>query len=53
VARRIQEKTPAGKVLISEAAYQVVKASVEAVYYAEMQVKGRKQKVRTYELKWI
>jgi len=53
VARRIQEKTPAGKVLISEAAYQVVKASVDAVYYAEMQVKGRKQRVRTYELKWI
>ena len=53
VARRIQEKTPPGKALISEAVYQRVKASVDAVYFAEMQVKGRKRPVRTYELRWV
>ncbi len=53
VARRIQEKAPPGKVLISGAVYREVKASVDAVYYAEMNVKGRKRSVRTYELKWV
>ena len=38
---------------LSEAVYQEVKAEVDAVYYAEMNVKGRKQPVRTYELKWV
>ena len=52
VARRIQEKAPSGKVLISESAYQVVKSSVDAIYYAEMRVKGRTQPVRAYELRW-
>jgi PAS domain S-box-containing protein len=52
VARRIQEKAPSGKVLISELAYQVVKSSVDAIYYAEMRVKGRTQPVRAYELRW-
>ncbi len=53
VARRIQEKTPPGRVLISEAVYQEVKTSVDAVHFAEMRVKGRKRPVRTYELKWV
>jgi adenylate cyclase len=53
VARRIQEKTPPGKVLISEAVYQEVKTSVNAVYFAEMHVKGRRRPVRTYELRWV
>jgi adenylate cyclase len=53
VAQRIQEKAPAGKVLISEAVYHVVKTSVDVANYAEMKVKGRKQPVRTYELRWV
>ena len=53
VARRIQEKTPPGTVLISEAVYRRVKTSVDAVYSAEMNVKGRKRPVKTYELKWV
>jgi adenylate cyclase len=53
VAKRIQEKAPAGKVLISEAVYHVVKNSADAIYYAEMQVKGRTRPVRAYELRWV
>lgn len=53
VAQRIQEKAPAGKVLISEAVYQVVRDSVDVTNCAEMKVKGRKQPVRTYELRWV
>jgi class 3 adenylate cyclase len=53
VARRIQEKSPPGTVLISDAVYQRVKASVDAVHFAEMNVKGRKRPVKTYELKWV
>ena len=53
LAKRIQENTPGGKVLISEAVYQVVKDSVDAVFYEEMQVKGRERSVKTYELKWV
>jgi adenylate cyclase len=50
LAKRIQENTPAGKVLMSEAVYEVVKGSVEAVFYDELRVKGREQPVVTYEL---
>jgi PAS domain S-box-containing protein len=50
LAKRIQENTPGGKTLMSEAVYQVVKDSVGAMFYREMQVKGRKQPVVTYEL---
>jgi class 3 adenylate cyclase len=53
VARRIQEKTPAGKILISEAVHRAVETSVDAAYYAEMHVKGRRQPVQTYELRWV
>jgi PAS domain S-box-containing protein len=52
VAKRIQENAPGGKVLISEAVYQIVNGTVDAKFYAETQVKGREKSVRTYELKW-
>jgi hypothetical protein len=35
---------------MSEAVYEVVKGSVKAVFYKEMEVKGREQPVKTYEL---
>ncbi len=50
LAKRIQENTPGGKALVSEAVYQVIKDSVPAVFYKEMKVKGREQPVNTYEL---
>ena len=52
VAQRIQEKTPAGKVLMSEAVHKQVKTSVNAVFYETMYVKGREKPVRVYELRW-
>jgi PAS domain S-box-containing protein len=52
VAKRIQENAPGGKVLISEAVYRAVRDEVEAIFYAEMHVKGRERTVRTYELRW-
>lgn len=53
LAKRIQENTPGGKILISDAVYAVVKDSVKAVFYQEMKVKGREQPVKTYELKQV
>lgn len=50
VAKRIQESTPGDKVLISEAVYRKVKNSVKAVFYQEMQLRGREKLVNTYEL---
>jgi PAS domain S-box-containing protein len=50
VAKRIQESTPGGKVLMSQAVYQVVKTEVKAVFAEEMQLRGREQPVRVYEL---
>jgi class 3 adenylate cyclase len=50
VAKRLQENAPGGKVLLSEAVYEIVKGSVKAVFYKDMQVKGREQPVKTYEL---
>lgn len=50
VAKRIQENAPGGKVLLSETVYQVVKDSVQAVFYQEMQLRGREQPVNIYEL---
>jgi class 3 adenylate cyclase len=50
VAKRLQENAPGGKVLLSEAVYEVVKHSVKAVFYQEMQLRGRGQPVKTYEL---
>ncbi|MBN1991547.1 MAG: PAS domain-containing protein [Anaerolineae bacterium] len=51
LAKRIQENTPGGKILVSEAVYQATKASINAVFYQEMKVKGREQPVNTYELR--
>ena len=50
LAKRIQENTPGGKVLVSQAVYEATKGSVEATFYREMKVKGREQSVITYEL---
>ncbi len=50
VAKRIQENAPGGKVLMSETVYEMVKDSIKAAFYQEMQVKGRGQSVKTYEL---
>lgn len=50
LAKRIQENAPGGTVLISEAVYEKVKDSVKAVFYKEMNVKGRQQQVTTYEV---
>ena len=50
VAKRIQENAPGGKVLLSETVYEMVKDSIQAGFYQEMQVKGREQPVKTYEL---
>ncbi len=52
LARRIQQNAAGGKVLMSEAVVEVVKDTVDAVYYAKMHVKGRVEPVRTYELRW-
>jgi PAS domain S-box-containing protein len=50
VAKRLQENAPGGKVLLSEAVYDVVKDAVKVVFYREMRVKNREQPVKTYEL---
>jgi adenylate cyclase len=50
VAKRIQENTPGGKILMSGTVYEIVKNSVKAVFYQEMQLRGREQPVNTYEL---
>jgi PAS domain S-box-containing protein len=51
VAKRIQESTPGGKILMSEAVYRAVENSVNAAFYQEMQAKGREEMIRTYELR--
>ena len=51
LAKRIQENTPGGKILMSDAVYEVVKNSVNATFYQELKVKGREQAVNTYELR--
>ncbi len=50
LAKRIQENSPGGKVLLSEAVYEQVKNNVEVMLYKEMHVKGRERPVVTYEL---
>lgn len=50
VAKRIQENALGGIVLLSEAVYEIVEAEVKVAFYKEMQVKGREQPVKTYEL---
>lgn len=51
VAKRIQENSPGGTILISEAVYQVVKDSVNAVFYEEMTLKGREEPMAVYQLR--
>ncbi len=50
LAKRLQENTPGGRILLSAAAYERVKNVVDAVPYREMRVKGRKTLEQTYEL---
>jgi adenylate cyclase len=51
LAKRIQENTPGGKILMSEAVYRATKNSINAMFYQEIKVKGREQPVNTYELR--
>ena len=51
LAKRIQENTPGGKILMSEAVYEATKNSINATFYQELKVKGREQPVNTYELR--
>ncbi len=50
LAKRIQENTPGGKILMSSEVYDVVKNEVNAEYYDKIKVKGRQQPVKIYEL---
>jgi PAS domain S-box-containing protein len=50
VAKRIQENAVGGKVLLSETVYRTVRDSIKAVFFQELQLRGREQPVRTYEL---
>jgi PAS domain S-box-containing protein len=51
VAKRIQENSPGGTILMSEAVYKATKDSVNAIFYQELQAKGRQQPIATYELR--
>lgn len=51
LAKRIQENTPGGKVLMSDAVYEAVKDYINAIFYQEIKVKGREQPVKLYELR--
>jgi PAS domain S-box-containing protein len=51
LAKRLQENTPGGKVLVSEAVYRLVADQIEGVFYKELCVKGREKPVDTYELR--
>ena len=51
LAKRIQENTPANKILISEPVYRAVNGAVKAVFFKEMKVKNREQPVKTYEIR--
>lgn len=50
VAKRIQENSPGGTILMSEAVYQATKDSINASFYQDLQAKGREQPVATYQL---
>ncbi len=50
LAKRLQENTPGGRILLSAAAYERVKDMVDAVPYQELRVKGRETLEQTYEL---
>lgn len=51
LAKRIQENAPGGKIIMSEAIYGMVAEEIEAVFVEELQVKGRQQWVKLYELR--
>ena len=53
LAKRIQENTPGGKVLLSEDVYTIVERQVDAFFFQELQVKGRQQPVKVYELRGV
>jgi class 3 adenylate cyclase len=53
LAKRIQENSPGGKTLMSEQVYLAVTDQVNAVFYQEMQVKGRQKVEKIYELRSI
>ncbi len=50
LAKRIQENTPAGRILLSERAYICVKEHVHAIPHKNLSVKGRHAQEETYEL---
>jgi class 3 adenylate cyclase len=50
LAKRLQENAPGGTVLMSERVYEIVQHDLEAIFYKEVQVKGREQSVKTYAL---
>ncbi len=49
-AKRIQENASAGKILISEAAYQIVRDQIRVIPVAPIQAKGKREPVRVYEI---
>ena len=53
LAKRIQENTPAGKILMSDEIHRRVSDYIEAMFYQEMHVKGRQQPVKMYELRTV
>ncbi len=50
LAKRLQENTPGGRILLSAAAYERVKDFVDASPYETLTVKGRQTPEQTYEL---
>ena len=50
LAKRIQENTPGGKILLSQNAFERVQAHIEAVPFKRLTVKGRREPETTYEL---
>ena len=50
LAKRLQENTPGGKILLSQATYEHVKDDIQAVFYKELTVKGRETPEKTYEV---
>ncbi len=50
LAKRLQENTPGGRILLSAAAYERVKNQVHTTPYKELTVKGRQTPEQTYEL---
>jgi PAS domain S-box-containing protein len=50
LAKRIQENTPGGKILLSQSVFERVRAHIEAVPFKRLTVKGRREPEQTYEL---